>query len=421
MMTSAEEKRNAYFNANPLVYEQYQEIKKENEEKTESFERKLNDIKSYVIEHCSFYSGFSIDDIFPVLNKRDFIKNHDMIKSSEHFSESLHISSTSGSTGIPFSVEQDSRKRARTIADLKVFGEYAGFKSHEKMLQLRAYNGRKLDRSIDEKENIWRYDITNLSSDSFQDLISFIREYEPVVIFGYTSTMESISEYCISKHISLKGCCKSILVGAEMLSEEIAEKIHAVFECPIFDRYSNMEMGIYAQREYGQTAFRLNKSSYYFEFLSLNDDSPVKPGEVGRIVVTDLYNHAFPMIRYDTGDLGVYGYDEDGNRVLVEVYGRRVDAIYDSNGSMINPHVISVKMWGIANVSQWQFIQKNECYLIKILPSTSGKVDEEELLSRMKQVLGENVDIRIEYVKSIPVVTNSQKRKYIINEVSNNG
>ena len=40
--------------------------------------------------------------------------------------------------------------------------------------------------------------------------------------------------------------------------------------------------------------------NFYIEMLSLDSDEPVKPGELGRIVVTDFYNKAFPMIRYDT-------------------------------------------------------------------------------------------------------------------------
>ena len=70
------------------------------------------------------------------MDKMAFIKNHDAIKSREVFNKPLHVSSTSGSTGTPFKVEQDSEKRSRTIADLKVFGELALYNSHEKMLQL---------------------------------------------------------------------------------------------------------------------------------------------------------------------------------------------------------------------------------------------------------------------------------------------
>ena len=54
----------------------------------------------------------------------------------------------------------------------------------------------------------------------------------------------------------------------------------------------------------------------------------MKPGELGRIVVTDFYNKAFPMIRYDTGDTGIYQevIDEKGRKhgYFTEIYGRVV-------------------------------------------------------------------------------------------------
>lgn len=49
----------------------------------------------------------------------------------------------------------------------------------------------------------------------------------------------------------------SVLGRAEMLTESAIDKIHQVFKCPIYDRYSNMEMGIYAQRGYGKIYFKI--------------------------------------------------------------------------------------------------------------------------------------------------------------------
>ncbi len=334
--------------------------------------------------------------------------------SDEHFDKPLHTMSTSGSTGTPFSVVQNWEKRMRTIADLKVFGEYALYPSHEKMLQLRAYNGKELDRKVDERENIWRYDICNLSDENIENLILFIQTWKPNTIFGYVSSLETISNYILQSGKAYDFGVKSILVGAEALTDEIAHKIQQVFNCPIFDRYSNMEMGIYAQREYGQTNFRVNYASYYFEVVKLDKDEPTEEHEIGRLVFTDLYNYAFPLIRYDTGDLG--SFTMNGNQKEIEVvYGRKVDCIYDSNNNLISPHSITNGMWGVMGITQWQFIQKEQSvYTIKLC--SDGMVDEEDLLQRMRKVLGEKAQISFEYVSEIPVL-NSQKRKYIVNEM----
>ncbi len=347
------------------------------------------------------------------MSKTDFIQNEAAIISNEIFDSPLHISSTSGSTGVPFQVKQNREKRFRTIADLKVYGEYAQYPSHEKMLQLRAYNGKPLDRTVDERENIWRYDVANFSENDIENLIAFILEWKPRTIFGYVSTLEALSNYILKQKYQYNFGCKSVLVGAETLSDEIAEKITKAFHCPIYDRYSNMEMGIYAQREYGKTNFKWNKASYYLEIVKQDSDEPAEEHEIGRIVVTDLYNHAFPMIRYDTGDLG--SFCKNGDEIeLEQVYGRRVDCIYSADNQLLSPHSITNGMWGIKGVQQWQFIQKARAkYILKIC--AADLVDEENILDRLFNILGKGAEITIEYVDDIPVLS-SQKRKYIINE-----
>ncbi len=407
------EKRNLYFAQNPFVYQLYRQIKDINNS-SDGCEDLLLDIKRYAVEHTKFYRDYSPNDVFPIMTKLDFIRHKDEICSDEVFDKPIHTSSTSGSTGVPFCVTQNWEKRMRTIADLKVFGEYALYPSHEKMLQLRAYHGKELDRSVDERENIWRYDITNLSDADIENLIDFIQEWKPYNIFGYTSTMETISDYILKTGREYDFGCKSILVGATALTDEIAQKIMSVFHCPVFDRYSNMEMGIYAQREYGKTNFIINKASYYFEVVKLDRDEPAEEHEIGRLVFTDLFNHAFPMIRYDTGDLGSYCMNGN-NKELEKVYGRRVDSVYDANGNLLSPHGISTSMWGIQGIEQWQFIQKSKSeYTIRVI--ASGDIGEDELLARFKKLLGDTSTVNVEYVADIPVLS-SQKRKYIINEM----
>ena len=59
----------------------------------------------------------------------------------------------------------------------------------------------------------------------------------------------------------------------------------------------------------------------------MDSDEPVEEGEVGRLVITDLFNYAFPMIRYDTGDLGIMANHDSEWSTVRDVYGRRRDVI----------------------------------------------------------------------------------------------
>ncbi len=52
------------------------------------------------------------------------------------------------------------------------------------MIQLRAYNGVELDRKKDEEENIYRYDICDLSDTAIERLLAWVEEWQPKIIFG---------------------------------------------------------------------------------------------------------------------------------------------------------------------------------------------------------------------------------------------
>ena len=204
-------------------------------------------------------------------------------------------------------------------------------------------------------------------------------------------------------------------MGAEALTDDIAEKIWKVFKCPVFDRYSDMELGIIAQREYDKTYFKINSASYYFECLKLNSDEWADEGEVGRLVFTDLYNHVFPMIRYDTGDLGSY-INVNGEIFINKIFGRVLDQIQNTSGIWVNPHDITRIMKNIEGVIQWQLIQKSiDRFVFKVLRNKK-KLDQSEIIKRLKSILGNEAEIIIEEVNEMPVL-NSQKRKTIVNEM----
>ena len=151
----------------------------------------------------------------------------------------------------------------------------------------------------------------------------------------------------------------------------------------------------------------------------VNDKDEVLPkGELGRIVVTDLYNYAMPMIRYDTGDMGaVDEFEINGRRKLCicDFSGRKVDVIFDAKGNALSPHTITNAMWDFPDIRQFQLIQTGaEVYTLKLnVEKEFGR--EKELVTVLQKVLGEEASIRIDRIAEIPVLA-SGKRRYIVNE-----
>lgn len=381
-------------------------------------EEQLNRIKEHAIHETEFYHSFSPMDRFPVLDKSAIMEHYDAHKSHKGFELPIHISSTSGSTGTPFSVSQDHMKRLRTIADLKAFGDYADYPSHERMVYFRAMNEHSNRRTAETeaRENIFYVDSSSLSEEALYNMLLKIDEKSPRCILAYSSTVVQLAKYASStaKWKPNKELC-SIITCGEGLENEDREIVEAAFQCMIYRRYSDMELGILGQDRGNGSAYRLNWGSFYFECLKLNSDEPTEDGEIGRIVVTDLYNYAFPLIRYDTGDLGIMVRPQDGSLPYYEeIQGRKRDFIYATDGAMLSPAKISVSMWGTRNIRQWQFVQNGEKnYLLKL--NIEKQTDVTFLVNKLKTILGMDAEIEILYVDEIPVTSSGKRRAVICN------
>ena len=162
----------------------------------------------------------------------------------------------------------------------------------------------------------------------------------------------------------------------------------------------------------------LNHADYYFETLKFDSDEPAGYGELGRIVITDLHNYAFPIIRYDTGDVGMLLPPDKfshGYPVLGKLFGRRMDLCFTTDGNVFSPMAIGRIMKHYDFVSQWQFIQKEEKrYCLKLIYEKEN-VAMADLLHSLKEVVGQDAKIDIVKVDEIPVLA-SGKRKPVVNE-----
>ena len=401
-----------------FIFNQYEEIKRVLHDKDRVWvQHRLKDIKQHAIEQTEFYKNYQSTDDFPVVNKMILIENHDACLAKSGYQTPTHISSTSGSTGTPFSVTQDFKKRNRTIADLKVFGELCNYPSHERMVFFRVINS-KLHRTPEQedRENIYYIDSSDLGDAHLEEMKNTLLEKKPRIVFSYSSTLVELAKYIGRTGIPKSGfSTKSVLTGGEGLSDENRKLLEKVFGCTVYRRYSDMELGILGQDMGNGSEYILNWGSYYFETLKINSDEPTAPGEAGRIVITDLFNYAFPMIRYDTGDLGVLD-DSNPNEFpkLKEIYGRVRDCVYATDGRLISPAKVSVMMWGSESVKQWQFIQetKND-YVLKL--NCDKKIEEQVYIEKFKSLLGADAGITVQFVDEIPVTSSNKRRAVICN------
>jgi phenylacetate-CoA ligase len=95
---------------------------------------------------------------------------------------------------------------------------------------------------------------------------------------------------------------KAALPFGGLTSSAMAQRIRDGLGAPFRDSYGTSELGAIAV-SCGEAA-GLHVFEDLFVVEVLRDGRPAEPGEVGRIVITDLSNRAMPIIRYDIGDVG---------------------------------------------------------------------------------------------------------------------
>lgn len=366
---------------------------------------------------------------FPVMNKLMYIDNYHAIKVCEKNIPGqvgeVHIQTTSGSTGTPFAVPQDTLKRQRRIAELKYFGKVVGFDSHEMLIHLRTWNKwqNKTAEQI-KKENIIPFDISEMGEERLAELCRLIVENNVLCLRGYASSFDLLAKY-VEHYPMCFPSLKICIAGSEALQDDVRMRVKKALHCEIISQYANEECGVLAQEriptQTSDNVMYLNHAGYFFELLQLDNDEPAHYGELGRIVITDLHNYAFPIIRYDNGDVGIMAPPNEysnGYPVLEKLYGRHFDVCYTVGNQPFFPMTIGRTLKHFDEIAQWQFIQKGASeYMLKIVMRSDKKAEEYLLpvLSDLKAILGIDAVIKIEQVYEIPILA-SGKRKSVINE-----
>ena len=377
----------------------------------------------YACQTTGYYKQFAgardLRDV-PVLSKRTIQLHHDQFLSTRYAQSSLVCVSTSGSYGTPVTYHLTREKKARQVAEVIYFGRWAGYELGDRHAYLRVLAGRHKSRFTLFTQNEILADPTALSEEWLDRQMRTLLQKSVKVVIGYPSTVAALAAYSEAQGVEpARYRLKAIITMAEPLHEIIRVDVERAFGCPVLSRYSTQEFGVLAQECLAGRRHHVNVASFIVEVLARESDEPVRPREPGRVVVTDLYSHGMPLIRYDTGDLAVYGSDCPcglPGPTLERVEGRLVEEIYAADGRPISPLAPTGARKDVDGILQYQFAQLADGLYemrLHVFPSFNG---EDIIRRRLVEMLGEGADIRFKYVNAIAPLP-SGKRPVVVNEV----
>ena len=400
----------------------YSDVKARNTLGTPNVEQ-LEKLLQWSVEQTEFYKDYNASDLrsFPIIDKNDIKSRWDDMHAQALLGKPVHYMSTSGSTGTPFTMEWDMNKRKRQLAELVYFNELADQKLGQPYIYFRVWTekNRKSKREL-WMQNLTPINILHLDDATLEEIRQRLKK-RPYInsCLAYASTYEYLARYLRQKGDTPDMFhTKAFISGSEVLGMEMKQAIKETVGCKIIDRYSNEENGFLAQSEDCSDRFKVNIASFKIEILKQDCDEPAEIGEVGRIVVTDLYSFAVPLIRYDTGDLAIKAAEKDGwVTELKTIQGRRVDVIYDTQGRRLTAHTWGVYMWKYEKLKQYQFIQEDAKEYVLKVNGAKDVYSDEELTNHLKSILGDDADVTIEHVDGIPALASGKFKKTICNYV----
>lgn len=422
-MTEREQKYQAFVqddlaNNHGLIVNHYKEVCKLMDEPAEmdGFRQSyLTNLLTFATRHSKFYQQFqdfkTLSD-FPVVNKQILKEHWDEVYSDEFRGRKDNKEEyTSGSTGAPFQIIWDHRKHCRMIADIKWFAHLAGVESHERIAYL-VVNIPKNKSSAEKqaRDNVYNIYSSYFDDESIERIFSELEQINPKLIIACASMWEAIANYIDA---GKAGECKihltSLITEAEIMKERTKATLEHYFGCTVYSRYGSHECGTWAQEDGTGNGLRVNQASYYMEILDINSDAPVKDGEIGRVVITDLFNYAFPLIRYDTGDLASKIELENGKVYFKQLVGRMVDMLYTTDGKMVFWSYPLLFLSNHRDIKQIQVIQESRYnYTWKL--NTENKSYESTILETAKKIFGPDSVHEIVYVDEIPRLRSGKTR-----------
>lgn len=184
-----------------------------------------------------------------------------------------------------------------------------------------------------------------------------ILAFRPTSLVVYPSNLVALLDEMDARGVAVPELARCRTVG-ETIAEGLRERVAAV-GAALYDCYSSEEVGYIALQCPDSDMYHIMSETLIVEVVD-EDGRPCREGETGRVLVTDIHNHATPVIRYQIGDHAEVGPPCPCGRglpTLRRILGRERNMIVKPDGTRHWPLTGYKRFRDIAPVSQYQFIQ----------------------------------------------------------------
>ncbi len=242
------------------------------------------------------------------------------------------------------------------------------------------------------------------ASTDFARLTDQLCEIDPAHIFSYPEFLEEVLKVLEGSGRRLPSIRK-VFTGSEVLDDTVREHVRKVLGVEIADSYGTTEGFIAWECPAG--SYHVNAEHMMVEIID-DDDRPVRPGEMGRVVLTTLENHFMPLVRYEIGDYATAskGRCSCGRTLptMERVIGRGINLFRLSDGGLLSPWDLVVAVRNRRELRQFQIVQDDvDRYTINYAADAPASADSQnEIRAHFTRIIGIDTRVSFERIAEVP-------------------
>ena len=243
----------------------------------------------------------------------------------------------------------------------------------------------------------------HLRPDTAGQYVAAIRRHRVEWLTGYAVSYFLLAQLILEQRLAVPPL-RAIVTTSEKVAPGMRAVMERAFGCRVYEEYSTVENALFVSEcEHG----RLHSSPdvAVVEILR-NDGSPCGAEEPGEIVVTCFARQYQPLVRYRLGDVAMWAGEPcpcgRAMPVMREVVGRVEDVVIAADGRrMVRFHGVFVDQ---PHVREGQIVQETLSRIRVNVVATDGygAADDADIARRIRQRLGEDVEVSVVRVADIP-------------------
>lgn len=375
-------------------------------------------------------AGFRRDDFrdsgalasLPVIDRTMVKENADQIRATAIKAAHAQPALTGGSTGEPLRTWKDTRVPMLPMSwrmygwwgvspadDVVHVGRWASSRRTELTTMLSWWPTR-----------VVLIDASKLEQRTIADLISTVNRHQPPLVEGYVGALYEIARY-VDRHGLEFHPPRALGATAAPLTAEVRKYVEATLGAPLHDQYRCSEVPWMAGECGQRDGLHIFSDMRRIEVVD-ETGTPQPPGVVGDLVVTDLANRVFPLIRYRLGDRGSLREDPCPCGVSLPLMdppdGRTVDMIRLPDGTVVAGGLFSIFSGLPTAVRQFRLHQNADHSIdlqVVLGDGATALQDAETSVEALRDRLHRQVEVRLSIVPTLPYTAG--KLKYITSDV----